>query len=699
MANAKVAEIYVQLRADLAEYKKTLADANVLTKQWSGTMREETQKSREAIRLLNEDLGVHLPRGLQNVISKMPMVTAAMNAAFDAVVVITLIRSVVEVGEKIYEFARKSEEAAQKHREAWASTITPINDTNDKLELTKTKLENAIAKLEHKPQNKIKEAIEEATVAADELGRHLDADIKKIAESLKGEQSNAWSQTLLHQTGGTSAATIAGDAQDKFNQISAGTYKGTGDQTKDRDAVIQQAINAAYTKLTPAQKLLDEVTANNGGRVPANSSSAVDVRTLTELIAGLKGMQTTSSLTQAVATDQGQLGILQGNKTTSDAARKARGEMVDSMVKDNEDRAKEQKRIAEEVEAYGVKLLEQGQAAQLASDKKEEESDKHKADVFKADVASQIQAQRDLIAEAGKRYQDVDRASKERVRGGLETEGQRSQELAQAAGAEADAKTAAYKAIADLLFSVGKGTSSEAVKAGDDAIEAEREGQQKIYDIHAQYADEIRQKWLNALSGINHELANMLTGQRTNWSGMFRGEATHQIEGGLRKAESAIFGTGKSDGSKESPWWVKFADKIDGQGGVGGAGADAIGGAGKGILGILNDSNWFSSLFGGKLFGSGSLFGGHALGGPALAGVPIPVGELGPETFVPSVPGTVVPHGQGGFGGGNTWIIDAKGTDPSLTRENFQRALQATHAQAVSDSARISADRARRQPR
>ncbi len=176
--NAKVASAYVDLVARTAAFKAAMDEAGMQARAFGNQMRAETQKSREAVRLLSEDIGVRIPRGLQTVISKMPMVTTAMNAAFDAVIVFALIDVVVKAGEKIYEFAKKNEDAARKNREAWAGTISSINQENDSLELTKTKLENAIAKLEHKPQNKLKEAIEEAKVAADELGRKLDEDIK-----------------------------------------------------------------------------------------------------------------------------------------------------------------------------------------------------------------------------------------------------------------------------------------------------------------------------------------------------------------------------------------------------------------------------------------------------------------------------------------------------------------------------------------
>ena len=50
-------------------------------------------------------------------------------------------------------------------------------------------------------------------------------------------------------------------------------------------------------------------------------------------------------------------------------------------------------------------------------------------------------------------------------------------------------------------------------------------------------------------------------------------------------------------------------------------------------------------------------------------------------------------------GGGTVMHIDARGTDPALTHANFQRALAATHAQAVGDATRATQERARRTPR
>jgi len=58
----------------------------------------------------------------------------------------------------------------------------------------------------------------------------------------------------------------------------------------------------------------------------------------------------------------------------------------------------------------------------------------------------------------------------------------------------------------------------------------------------------------------------------------------------------------------------------------------------EGLLGMLNDSNWASSLFGGYLFSSGGIFSGlrgFASGGDVYGGAAIEVGENGPEIRTP----------------------------------------------------------------
>ena len=84
----------------------------------------------------------------------------------------------------------------------------------------------------------------------------------------------------------------------------------------------------------------------------------------------------------------------------------------------------------------------------------------------------------------------------------------------------------------------------------------------------------------------------------------------------------------------------------------------------------------FLSFFGkGGAFGNffGDIFGKRAVGGPVMAGTPYVVGERGPELFVPSGPGTVVPNNR--LGGGSTQVtyniqaVDARSFKELVARD------------------------------
>lgn len=119
----------------------------------------------------------------------------------------------------------------------------------------------------------------------------------------------------------------------------------------------------------------------------------------------------------------------------------------------------------------------------------------------------------------------------------------------------------------------------------------------------------------------------------------------------------------------------------------------------SGLLGWMNNSNFFGDLFGGRLFGSGSFFGGgFASGGDVIGGMPITVGELGPEKFVPYTNGRIVPH-NALAGGGHPVYIDARGSsDPAQTEAAVHRAMRQYMPQAIAMAGAVSRDHAARRP-
>ena len=226
---------------------------------------------------------------------------------------------------------------------------------------------------------------------------------------------------------------------------------------------------------------------------------------------------------------------------------------------------------------------------------------------------------------------------------------------------------------------------------------------------------------MQLVDGVNGEFAKGLSGGKMNFAGVMQGASQSFAKAGLEKAEGAVLkglGFGKRDGSSPGQaLWVQMSSGSDmpskdtmssmfgdsKQKVVGPNGESALGGSlmsqgAGGLIGMLNDSDWASGLFGGKLFGSGSFFGGHfASGGDVPGGVAIDVGELGPERFVTPGPGKIIPNSQ--YSSGSTRLyIDARGTDPALTRANVERGMRQTHMRAVADAQRISAERSRRVP-
>lgn len=97
--------------------------------------------------------------------------------------------------------------------------------------------------------------------------------------------------------------------------------------------------------------------------------------------------------------------------------------------------------------------------------------------------------------------------------------------------------------------------------------------------------------------------------------------------------------------------------------------ADSLSGA-RGFLGAI-----------GGLFGV--FAGGKAGGGSVSAGTPYLVGEKGPELFIPSVGGTIIPNGTAGQQ--IIYNIDARGADPTV-EFRIRRAMQETENRAVARS-------------
>jgi hypothetical protein len=145
----------------------------------------EARESKASLALMGEEIGVHIPRHIRGFISAMPGVGTALSAAFSGIAVVALIGVIVEAIKKVVEFhenLEKLREAPERIQAEFARLTGATKTANDEMRVTNDRLENAIAKLEHRPQNNLKLAIDEAAVAADHLSEKMDKALRSFAD-------------------------------------------------------------------------------------------------------------------------------------------------------------------------------------------------------------------------------------------------------------------------------------------------------------------------------------------------------------------------------------------------------------------------------------------------------------------------------------------------------------------------------------
>jgi hypothetical protein len=219
---------------------------------------------------------------------------------------------------------------------------------------------------------------------------------------------------------------------------------------------------------------------------------------------------------------------------------------------------------------------------------------------------------------------------------------------------------------------------------------------QKMYDV-----------FNNVFQSLNGMMERLIAGQKVNFAEFFRGIASQVGSMAIKQGEQAIAGglmKSLGIGEKANPQLTEAKKTNDQLGkilaaiqskGMSGGGSPfpgidsmlAMGGGGVPSTGGSSGSGWMSGVASsllGAIPGVGPFasllggFGGHlALGGNATAGMSYDIGEMGRETFTPSVNGKVTPNNKSG-NGGNTLHIDARGAnDPAQTEAAIHRAMSA----------------------
>jgi hypothetical protein len=740
--------------AAVAETNKQLDKLGSGAKSAGTAVKKEMTEARGTIMVLGEEIGVHLPRHVQKFVAGLPGVASAMSAAFDAVAIFAIGAAIVEITKKVYEFVQKNGEAARANAEAWRSVQAPLKLTNDELQLSNDRLENAIAKLEHKPTNGLKEAIDEAIVSADQLGQHLDADLAKVSETLSKQETGVIAQIFgaskssdLTKHSKDLQDQLAGIALDGGQRLDAMRKQGATEKQIEEAArdLNQKRLDAikAESEWAAAQLKAAQDRQNNPPVMPSRGltggvaaaaaifghvDEANRISQLMQYLLGLSristytaGMQTQTDLTRRKDTDQagvdnGKLEMQRSEELLADikarndmslqaevdfwqerAGRAAQGSDVynAALRKANDARAAIIKRDSEET----ARALIEGPAAdKRISDQIDEAVDA----TWRGEAARIEKAQKEMQASAIEAFKLTEQSLKAAQQ--IEEERIKLQvqmgEISKSSGAQ-QLQTLHEEGFKQWAAAAGSfrsqfpdvptpgapetlrqyGVQSQGDAADVEASSALGRLEESALKLSQSFTDipaHITEIFERTLGDLNSKIVDELSGKKNVNFGEVGVSALKGVETmGLQYGEGKLLqglGIGKL-GTKGNPMHVIMDSIATAAGSV-------VNGAGGAVGGMLHAFH----------------IPGFATGGPIPSNMPAIVGENGPELFMPSSSGRIIPNDR--LSGGDTHFhIDARGaTDPAAVKAQINQALSQFARQVPSMSVNAVRDHNSRVP-
>ena len=149
--------------------------------------------ARGGMMLVDDLLGIHLPRHAVAFAATLPGLATLLEAAFPLAAVAALAMGIINATEKL----QKHREELEKQKKELDEVSEALTKHTASLEADRLKLADHIAILEGRPaQNKVKIALEEAKVAAVNLNKELTDSIAKITELLEKQSVGSWHSAL-----------------------------------------------------------------------------------------------------------------------------------------------------------------------------------------------------------------------------------------------------------------------------------------------------------------------------------------------------------------------------------------------------------------------------------------------------------------------------------------------------------------------
>jgi lambda family phage tail tape measure protein len=310
-----VGTIRISLTANTASFDGPLAKSQQNAKNAAKGIQDsfngiDLGDARAGLMVLDEELGIHIPRHVTALISQLPVLQTAFAAAFPLL-------AVVAVGKALADFVEKEDQhaaALAKSRAEVAQEAEAMRGQASAIEVSNLKLQDQINILTGKPAvNGPKILADEAREAAHKLIDEYQKAIDKIAEFATKNQQGLIMKALNGDDGSRELAGMvnsheAAQAKIKADRMAAET-EGNKEAVKAADAAMA-AENATFDKYIDGrmQKIRDEVEART--KPHAQSAHDNDGNALPDVTVQESLAEATRQVNSARAQELGILGPL-----------------------------------------------------------------------------------------------------------------------------------------------------------------------------------------------------------------------------------------------------------------------------------------------------------------------------------------------------------------------------------------------------
>jgi Lambda phage tail tape-measure protein (Tape_meas_lam_C) len=743
--------VQITLALNSASYTKAMADVKKSLNGFSDSAKGagkntvgSMQSAAASIRLLDDPLNANI-RTLSRFVSQSKIAGQIFQAAFPVVGAVAAVAMVAKLGSEITAFITKAKEMPKAIEQGFSSLHLAALSSTDALRLTNDELRNSIAKLNGAPQNNLAIQIDEARIKADELAKSLENDMTKAKALLEQNKLGIFEATLTGQgrTGNTAGSVSSFLEQlahlGSVNNANVHRYGADNAQSRGSAAEIQAKQDAFGNWLDRRLAVINNPNLAKGDELEAiggfgdQSSNRAIVEGAQDILRDSRDNQTQQDAHSTLVPQE------KAAQQAADA-RKKQAEQFRQMLETDLELVKTWQKYAEEIakdtqewslnffktnglssEATSA-LTEQGhganayiQSLRQSIDLNKQNSTALSESAIQMAVATgqmtKLDAAQAMAAIHAQDYNDALQKLKDQQTMIQLSPEYNSNELARKAALQDNQNQTNTLSVSYQMQTARDSQASN--PAGSSAVVGFADALNQFVIASRDAAHQMEELTTNTLQGLNQQIVAAMSGQKTNFAGFGAGVFRNVASMGLTKAEGTLIGTNKLGSAQGNPMWVRLADggsaaatglsgiisrmmgggaKGPGQSGL----SAAIGQAGEAYS---NDqSNGGIGTIASVLTGMiPFLASGGPIDGPAI------VGEQGPELFVPSSPGTIVPnHKLSSRSNGNisnTVHVDARGAnDPAQTEAAVHRAMGQWAPQIMAGSMHAMEEKRKRSP-